>query len=102
MPSLRAQQDEVYDSEALTKVHTTGEQERYTQGLKVRFDNAAWRRVYAVGLQMERTVRIGLRALHGRLCGRCDIRRQVYWMVWQVTDMKEWIMWRMGRVAIKC
>ena len=85
MPSLRAQQDEVYDSEALTKVHTTGEQERYTQGLKVRFDNAACRRVYAVGLQMKRTVRIGLRALHGRLCGRCDIRRQVYWMVWQVT-----------------
>ena len=38
-----------------------------------------------VRLQMERTVRIGLRALHGRLCGRCDIRRQVYWMVWQVT-----------------
>jgi hypothetical protein len=21
-------------------------------------------------------------------------------MVWQVTDMKEWIMWSMGRVAI--
>jgi len=39
---------------------------------------------------MERTLIIGLQALHGRLCGRCDIRRQVYWMVWQVTGMNEW------------